>query len=489
MWSNRQIILFFDQLLIVLNSTKDKLTFFLFFLFLVACFTYYHRNPTNDDAWFGEQSYWFYKDGIIRSEFFAGILGWDKQLLVSHKLFLLFGSGLIKLAGFHLPVLQFVGLIFFYVMIGGIIAYIRFTDTKFSSWSILIILILIFANRLLVKMSFENRPEIMVASLGLWSFFCIYTAKNQLWKIALAAILAGLAVLAHLNGVIYLLAGSLTLVYLKQYRQAVIFSLFGGFTASAYFIDILQAQDGLSVWYYQFRNDPATQNAFGLWPKLFVMLTYLKIFFVPLENLALTLLFVFTLWQQRRYILDVPVSLRVYTLCLFLSFWLITKRNTAYYMILFVPFMLLLLYELYRLKPFVNQKLKALLIIYFVIGLYGMGQIIYKNLSLHYLPQAYIKLRGHIPVNELGLVPITFFFNEYEHYPNLLNHENYSYHDTHSSDPVGEIAGWARKKDVGFILFDYKYRPEYFHPKPNTKRIPFYKLSFYDGRFAVYTRN
>lgn len=471
------------------NSTKDKLTGFFFFLFIAAGLTYFHRNPTNDDAWFAEQSYWFYREGIIRSDFFAGILGWEKQLLVSHKLFLLFGAGLIKLFGFHLPVLQFVGLLFFYALIGGVIVYIRSTDAEFSSWYILLILILIFSNRLLIKMSFENRPEMMLASLGLWSFLCIYTAKNKNWKIVLAAILAGLAVLAHLNGVIYLIAGLATLIYLKQYRQAVIFALIGGLTASAYFIDVLQAENGLSVWYYQFRNDPATQSAFGLWPKLFVMLTYLKVFFIPLENLALSLLFVFMLWQQRKYILELPLDLRIYAVCLFVAFWLITKRNTAYYMILFIPFMLLILYELYRLKPFVNKKLKVVLIIYFIIGTYGMGQIIYKNLSLDYLPQAYTKLRGHIPANELGLVPITFFFNEYEHYPNLLNHENYGYYDTHSSDPVKEITNWSHKKNVGFILFDYKYRPEYFHPKPNTKQIPFYRLSFYDGRFAVYTRN
>lgn len=471
------------------NSTKDRLTVFLCLLFILTGLTYYHRNPTNDDAWFGEQSYWFYKEGIIRSEFFTGILGWEKQLLVSHKLFLIFGSGLIKLFGFNLPVLQFVGLIFFYVMIGGILTYIRKTEAEYSSWYMLMILILIYSNRLLIKMSFENRPEIMLASLGLLSFLFIYFAKNQHWKIALAAVLAGLAALAHLNGVIYLIAGFLTLVFLKRYRQAVIFWVFGVMTASAYFIDVLQAEDGLSVWYYQFRNDPATQNAFGLWPKLFVMLTYLKVFFIPLENLALSLLFVFILWRQRNYILDLPANLRIYTMCLFISFWLINKRNTAYYMILFIPFMLLIIYELYRLKPFIDNKLKGVLIIYFVIGIYGMGQIIHKNLSLEYLPQAYTKLRGHIPVNELGLVPITFFFNEYEHYPNLLNHENYGYYDSRSSDPVTRIADWAHKKNVGFILLDYKYRPEYFHPKPNTKKIPFYKLSFFDGRFAVYTKD
>jgi hypothetical protein len=61
----------------------------------LATLTYIHRYPTGDDAWFAEQSYWLQKEGIIRSEFFTGVLGWDKHLLVSHKLFLGIGAVII----------------------------------------------------------------------------------------------------------------------------------------------------------------------------------------------------------------------------------------------------------------------------------------------------------------------------------------------------------------------------------------------------------
>lgn len=87
-------------------------------LIILTGLTYYHRWPTGDDAWFAEQSYWFDKEGIIRSEFFRGVLGWENQLLVSHKLFLVFGACLMHIFGYQLPVVQLVGFIFFCVLVG-----------------------------------------------------------------------------------------------------------------------------------------------------------------------------------------------------------------------------------------------------------------------------------------------------------------------------------------------------------------------------------
>lgn len=109
----------------------------------LATLTYIHRYPTGDDAWFAEQSYWLQKEGIIRSEFFTGVLGWDKHLLVSHKLFLGIGAVFIKLFGYGLPTVQFVGLVFFYLFIVEICIYITQIEGRISSY-LFVVLILIF---------------------------------------------------------------------------------------------------------------------------------------------------------------------------------------------------------------------------------------------------------------------------------------------------------------------------------------------------------
>jgi hypothetical protein len=459
-------------------------------LVLLTVASYFHRYPTGDDAWFAEQSYWFEKEGIIRSEFFRGMggLGWEKQLLVSHKLFLLFGAGMIHLFGYQLPVVQFVGLIFFCILIGELIIYVRRREHKFNSWYLVSLLILVFSNRLLIKMSFENRPELMLAALGFGSFLLIDSKERPVTKVIFAGLFAGLAMLCHLNGVIYLLAGAGVLIYLRQYKRAFLFSIVGGLTCMAYFVDIAQAENGFSTWYYQFRNDTATQNNFGLYPKLIVLLTYPRLFFYSPEQIALSLLLVFMLWSQREFIKKLPVSLKAYSLLLLVTFWIITKHASGTYLPLFMPFMFALIYELYRARPFINIGLRIAIVLYFIIGLYGTGQIFYKNFSLEYLPTAYQRLRRNIPHNTIGLVPLTFFFNEYEQYSHLLSHENFTYYSKHPANSSEEMARWAHKNKVGFILMDYRYRPEYFYPKPGTTVLPFYKLKYFDGRFAVYMK-
>lgn len=459
----------------------------LFFIGLTGL-TYFNRHPSGDDAWFAEQSYWFQKEGIIRSEYFRGLLGWEKQILVSHKLFLIFGAALIHVFGHELPVLQFTGFIFFCIIIFELFFYIHDKEQKLNSWYLPAIFILVFSNRLLVKMSFQNRPEMMLAALGFGSFLLLRNKNAKGSKVALAGVLAGIAFLCHLNGIIYLIGGFGLLIYLREYRNALLFGIVGGFTSLLYFTDVILTQNGFQTWYYQFSGDPATQNAFGFSSKIWQLLTYPRMFLHSPEQLALSLLLIFLLWYQRKRLSIIPVNLRVYSLLIFLSFWVITKSNGALYMILFIPFMLALVYELYRLQPFTNHVLRFVLGVYLVIGTFGMCQIIYANFTIGSLPVAYEKLRNHIPDDKTGFVPLTFFFDEYEEYSRLLTHENYMLHFNKKGLTTLNMAKWAHQKGAGFIVMDYKFKPEKYYPKAGTKLIPYYKLSFYDGRFSVYIK-
>ena len=95
---------------------------------------------------------------------------------------------------------------------------------------------------------------------------------------------------------------------------------------------------------------------------------------------------------------------------------------------------------------------------------------------------AYQRLRPYIPANSTGLVPLTFFFDEYEQYPRLLCHENFTcYSDRPKDFPI-----WAYQHKADFILIDYQYWPQKYYPEPGTANLPPYKLTFFDGRFAVY---
>ncbi|NIJ55253.1 hypothetical protein [Dyadobacter arcticus] len=470
------------------NILKRTLFGILAAFLLLTLLTYFYRYPTGDDAWFGEQSYWLEKTGIIRSEFFRGLLGWERQILVSHKLFLFFGAMMIRIFGYHLPVLQFTGFIFFCILVFELLIYVKKREQSLWVWYLPAFLILIFANRLLVKMSFENRPEMMLAALGFGSFLLLNGENKRLPKTILAGILAGMTFLCHLNGAIFLVAGFVTLLYTRHDKHAIAFAIAGSFTIVFYWIDVVQAQVGFATWYYQFSNDPATQDALGWYSKLIQLVTYPRLFFHSPEQIAPSLLLTFMLWHQRKYLAMLPVKLRIYSLTLFLSFWLITKANGALYLTFFMPFMIVLIYELYKIRPFENLALKVILAAYLVVGAFGMIQIIQRNFTMEYLPFSYKRLRPEIDNKQTGFVPLTFFFNEYEEYPRLLTHENYKLQSKKKGMTTAKMANWAHNNGADFIVMDYKFRPEPYYPKAGVKTIPFYKLAFFDGRFAIYKR-
>ena len=64
-----------------------------FCLVLLGFFcTLWNRYIYIDDAWFGEQAFWFSKYGVPRTESLVGYFGWDSHLLVYHRLNIIFGA-------------------------------------------------------------------------------------------------------------------------------------------------------------------------------------------------------------------------------------------------------------------------------------------------------------------------------------------------------------------------------------------------------------
>jgi hypothetical protein len=449
--------------------------------------TYVRRNPTGDDAWFAEQSYWLYKTGVIRSTFFTGVLKWDVQLLVSHKLLLVAGAGAMHLFGPTLIAVQAVGLFFFLVLVTQLTGYVCQREKSFWSPWLLGLFLLVFSNRLLIKMSFENRPEIMVAALGFGSFLLLNKTNPTPARLLAAGAMAGLAMLTHLNGVIFLLAGAGMLIRFGQFRQFLLFGLASGAVGSLYFADVLLCPDGFALWQHQFRNDPATQNAFGIGPKLQVMLTFPKLFFYTPETAALPALLLAVGFAQRRLLRQLPVRLTTYSLLLVGAFWLITKSSTGPYSLLFMPLMLVLLYELYKLRPFRHWSLSLVLVAHTIIGIYGLVEIARQNLTQPYLPDLHTGLRNHIPARAKGAVPILFFFNDYERYDHLIAYDSYRLQHKPAAHSPLHLANWAQRQGLDFLLFDYKNDAGWpWAPPQTTTTLGAYQRTFADGQFAIF---
>src|SRR5690606_18523087 len=120
-----------------------------------------------------------------------------------------------------------------------------------------------------------------------------------------------------------------TLVWTRQYYRGLLFALAGGAASLIYFIDVVDEPGGISTWIYQFSNDPAAGHGMKLDKKIIQLLPYPRMFLHSPEQLALTLVLLFVGWYQRSFLKKLPVELKVYTLTMFFSFWVITKGNSA----------------------------------------------------------------------------------------------------------------------------------------------------------------
>ena len=452
-------------------------------LILLAICGYYHRIPTDDDAWFAEESYFLLHEGQIRSEFFRGLLGWESYYFLSHKLFIALGAALQYLFPLSPYTSKLSGLIFFIALIFLFKYYLKNQSKIFF----LLLLILIFSNTLLIKMSFENRPELMLTTLGFASFILIYN-NNSLLKSGLSGILAGLAVLSHLNGLIYVSAGFVMLLCAKRYLDSCIFIITAILTSSLYFGDILYF-NGFQTWWFQFRNDPATQNSFGFIEKIKVIITYPKLFFESPEQAVLTLLLIVLGWHCRKVLRQINTNLVVYALALFCSFWLLTKRASGIYQILFIPTIFAIILDLYSNSPrkSFGKAVYIMVFLYLCVGIIGNSQIIYKNAVSHDLPQQYADLSKKITEKKVGIVPITFFFNEYPKYQRLLCQTNFELQSIKEKNlTISQFVKWANQNNASFIILDYKNGYSNYYPVKGAVKIGDYKIIYSDNQFVVY---
>lgn len=465
------------------------------FLFFLAILTYYRRFPTGDDAWFAEQSYWLWHEGKVRSEFFRGLLGWENQYLVSHKLFIAVGAILTGLFPESLYAVKLSGLLFFILLILLMtkIIYHQYSSSPNRSFIIPLMYVLLFSNALMVQMSFENRPEMMITSFGFGSFYFIHRNSSNKNFAFFSGFFAGLSLLSHLNGIIFIIAGGITYLYKKKCTNLVLFCLSAFLTSSLYFYDIISTSNGVETWWFQFSHDPATQNALGLWSKLKVVIEFPKLFVESPEQQAITFLFITTnIWLKKNWHSLNSIT-SIYLISLILSFWLITKRASGIYEIMFIPFLIIYILELLNTSS-TNMKVplyvKIVSFFYITVGFVGSVQTIHKNYS-DYLPDKYRALRLVLPSKGKGLVPITFYFNEYKYFNSLLSHTNFDLQKSNllknKEASANDFFQWARNNKVHFILIDYQSESASFYPIKGIKTVKEYHLSFFDGRFAIYS--
>ena len=199
------------------DTASDRQTSFVFFpkktyavtaAVLVALFlsTLYHRIAHFDDAWCTEQSYWLLKDGIVRSELFRGYNYWGERMFVFHKAFVYAQVPVLALLGCDIWAARALPMLFSAI---GLLLLLRYFRTQVEAqWMATVLYI---GCGCLWLFGVDNRPETMTAAFGFASFFVLNRSARSAWMVTAAAALAGLASLTHLNGIIYVAAGTIWL--------------------------------------------------------------------------------------------------------------------------------------------------------------------------------------------------------------------------------------------------------------------------------------
>jgi hypothetical protein len=360
-------------------------------------FSLYHRWIHLDDAWFAEQAYQLLQYGYIRSEIFQGLLNYDTQLLPAHKLHVLHGAIFIKLFGFSPYVVKAVPIPYVLFLIFLLYLYAAGNQVFTQSYSLLLLVLIFISHAFVFDYAYIYRPELMQACIGFASFYFLQKGirLQQAKYILPAALLAGICVLFHLNGLVFIMAGGLLLLLHKQIKYLLLFGSIAGLISLLYFYDICCLQENIDLFIYQFRNDPALEKSnFTVWAyfeKIFN--EHMRLFRTVREG-ALSVCFFLSVFIFFRFLRQHHSLLLSYTFFLIFAVALITRDTNGQYYMLYLPFLALVVaisadYVFSRQRFTSIVATCVLLLCYFIINLNLIRTIIAKRSDL-------LSRNGHI---------------------------------------------------------------------------------------------
>ena len=457
-------------------------------LALLIISTYPNRVLHFDDAWNAEQAYRLWHDGYVHSSFFATPQVPPSPLLIYHKAFIYAQAPVAGLLGFGVYAVKATALLFTLATLALLLRYFRAAPAE-ARW---LAAFLFLGCGTVLEYSFVNRAETMVMACGLASYLLL-RRRRPAWAGALAA----LAALAHLNGTIYLIAGALWLLWNRAgWRPLLWFAGVGTVVGSLYFADALWYGQ-LPLLFQQFAQAPITQGNLHGSQKLDIMLSYAKVFLHSESQVALTALFVISLVVSNIYSVRGwrwPQALR-YLLLLLGAFWLLTARPAAYYFLLFVPFIIIVIVELTlaaapRWRPAVRVAWLVLLALY-PVGSVARAIMLWDASRPESVAAENARLAAYMPrAGSRAVVPLSFFFGQASRYRSrsltyyaLLNDADYA-----GQLPVPDFFRLLAQDSVQYLVTDHTGNQAYQVPPDAPARIGQYQRVYKGQWHSVYAR-
>ena len=401
--------------------------------FLVSLF---HRYIYIDDAWFGEQAYWFSRLGYVRTSTIIDFYGWDERLFVYHKLNIIIGAALVKIFGWSPAPFRIFTLLVFLVFLIIIYRNTKNPDFQNSETDRRLVFFFLIVNPLTLLYAYTYRPEILMLTLGFSSYLLLAgTPGNR--KLILSSVLAGITVLIHLNGVMYIVAGVGLLLVRKKLKSAFIFGLVSFLVASLYFYDLWQPGH-FDTFLYQIKHWPdniASNYDTEGWSSYFLSALkklgneHKRFFWSPIVR-GLSAVFVAglifkgkTMWRKHK-------ELILYLLFADLGLNILGSHIAKVYMLLLLPFMALIaasfFTELRKNGKTALRALGILLIFYQLLTVVWGFKEIFERME-NTVKISAETLAGFPENNERVLVPYRFVFNQLPE-KQLVSYKMMEYH-------------------------------------------------------------
>jgi hypothetical protein len=470
---------------------------------LAFLFSLWNRCIYIDDAFFGEQAYWLAKCGTVKVSSMLDFLGCEKNLFSYHKLNIFMGAGLIKIFGWHLTPLRSISILFFLGLVWMLVKYCKQFPEIFTRQHILIAVFILFCNPLIVLYAFTFRPEIWVTFFGFISFFYIdKTIRNSSVRIfsVFAGIFAGLAFLTHLNGLIFPLAGFISLLVFKRYKELFWFTLSGGIVGLFYFWDLWQ-NNHFEMWLFQLKFWPdnnATSYMSGSFLH-FIRNVYVKLcsehqrFFWSDKVWGISAFFLLCFFSNLKFLFRQHRLLFIYTIVLILALNIAGGQIAERFLIYFFPFFALIIaLSVVRLMNDKKIALKIFLILLFVLQL-GFTSKMFSFIirSRNDFRTNHSEIFSKISEKKaLVLVPYELVYNGLETY-NLASFKGFEYFEALKKHHLTQTEFFSRADSlkIKYIVFPSdKGRFHYFTiPCFNNKEIeknPYYS-KYYCGQQAI----
>ncbi len=179
-----------------------------------------------DEPWLAEQSWFLARDGYVHSNFFTGIDGAERYIVLYHRLFIQAQSVAFRFLGLGVLQARLVSIVAGMVLLGLVVVYAR-RGLGFSTNMTVAAVATLLLNPVFFLSFKIARPEMLVALFGFASVAATgqatHSARSVLWAVA-GGLLAACAMLAHLFGAIFVGAGCLVLLARRRFPESAAFA-------------------------------------------------------------------------------------------------------------------------------------------------------------------------------------------------------------------------------------------------------------------------